>query len=118
MKFDRDDRADASQVEDRRGGGFPGGGYGVGGGLGVVGVIVVVIFKLLSGDTRGAVDVAVDSTDPRTAPQRGQTQAAPAGSAAISGSCEGVSSDSDPAKFIVCVETNVQSFWTKELPRS
>jgi predicted metalloprotease len=117
MKFGGDDRADASTVEDRRGrGGFPGGGYGVGGGLGVVGVIVVVVFKLLSGDTQGAVDVALDNADPRTAPQ--PTVASPVTSAAISGSCEGVNSESDPAKFIVCVETNVQAFWTKELPRA
>jgi hypothetical protein len=93
----------------------------VGGGLGVVGIIVVVVFKLLAGDTRGAVDVALDGTDPRTDPRnapQGPAKTGPAGSAAISGSCEGVSSDSDPAKFIVCVETNVQSFWTKELPRA
>lgn len=116
MKFGGDDRADASQVEDRRGGGFPGGGYGVGGGLGVVGVIVVVVFKLLSGDTRGAVEVAVDNATAPNQPSRAQT--APTTTAPISGSCEGVNSDSDPAKFIVCVETNVQAFWTKELPRA
>jgi predicted metalloprotease len=33
----------------------------------------------------------------------------------LSGSCEGVNSESDPAKFIVCVETNVQSFWSGAL---
>jgi hypothetical protein len=41
VRFDDDDRADESQVEDRRGGGFPGGGLGMGfGGLGIAGGVI------------------------------------------------------------------------------
>ena len=47
MKFDDSDRADASQVEDRRGdGGCPIGRIGVGGGLGAVIVVVLVVLRL------------------------------------------------------------------------
>ena len=31
------------------------------------------------------------------------------------GSCGGVTSENDPAKFVVCVETNVQAFWRRQL---
>ncbi len=110
MKFDDSDRADGGQVEDRRG--FPTG--RVGGGLGVVGVIVVVAFKLLTGDTHGAAEVVLDNT-------LGQGPTAPEGPAVpqapITGTCKGVTSETDPAKFIVCVETSVQTFWASALPR-
>ena len=50
--------------------------------------------------------------------QRGVETGAPVprgSQAAITGSCRGVTSESDPAKFIVCVETNVQAFWRRQL---
>ncbi len=108
MKFDDGDRADGGQVEDRRG--FPTG--RVGGGLGLVGVVVVVAFKLLNGDTRGAAEVVLQNAG-------GQTPSSPAAPQApiAPGSCKGVTSETDPAKFIVCVETNVQTFWAGELPK-
>ena len=85
------------------------------GGLGIIGLLIVGAIKLLGGDV-------VTSEDP---PSQGQTQrqapggpqnAAPQG-AKVSGSCEGVTSATDQGKFIACVETNVQSFWTRELPQ-
>jgi predicted metalloprotease len=33
----------------------------------------------------------------------------------LAGSCRGVDSTNDPAKFIVCVESNVQAFWRRQL---
>ena len=99
MQFDGTDNADGSMVEDRRGSRYMGAGVG---GLGVVGTIVYVLFRLLSGDTPA-------TADNRPAPQRPTHAVTP-----ISGTCEGVTSDTDQAKFIVCVETNVQAFWTKE----
>ena len=56
MKFDEGDQAGG--VEDRRGGGITG--MHVGGGLGVIGMIVVVVYRLLSGDSHGAAEVVLD----------------------------------------------------------
>src|SRR6202034_281553 len=36
--------------------------------------------------------------------------------AALGGSCQGASSRVDQAKFISCVESNVQAFWKSRLP--
>lgn len=109
MRFGRDDDADSGQVEDRRG--ISGGGLALGGGgLGIAGVIIYVVIRLLGGnvtvDTGGA-------PSPSTAP------AAPdnAQNDRLGGSCQGVSSEGDPAKFISCVVSNVQRFWARELPR-
>ena len=41
MRFSATDRAETSQVEDRRGMRFPGGMVGAGGGLGLVGLVIV-----------------------------------------------------------------------------
>jgi len=110
MKFGRGDSADSSTVEDRRG---MGRGIGVaGGGLGLVGLVVVLIVRALGGD----VDLGNGGGapgDPGPAPgSRTETT-----SASLGGSCEGVTSGTDQAKFIACVETNVQNFWKGELPR-
>jgi predicted metalloprotease len=110
MKFGDEDRADGGQVEDRRG--FPTG--RVGGGLGVVGVVIVVAFKLLNGDTRGAAEVVLENAG-KTPSSQESPQAPP--TPLKPGSCAGVTSETDPAKFIVCVETNVQSFWAATLPQ-
>lgn len=116
MKFNDDDQADASQVEDRRGQrfGFPGGRMGAGvGGLGLVGTLVYVALQALLG---GGDPGPLLRDQERRLPCWPQSPA-PSGRA-LSGSCWGVTSEIDPAKFIVCVETNVQSFWRHELPRS
>jgi len=109
MRFGSDDDADSSEVEDRRGGG---GGFGGpmlvgGGGLGIVGVIAYVIIRLLGGD------VQIDNGPPAPLPPG---PSAP-DNRALGGSCQGVTSTSDPAKFISCVVSNVQRFWARALPR-
>ena len=120
MKFDETDRADSSQVEDRRGIHFPGGGYGAGaGGISLLGLLVYMAFRLLGGEVRAVPD---DPSPPAPGQRHGPSQQGPSrapvrgGPAApLTGSCAGVTSSSDQAKFIVCVETNVQSFWAREL---
>ena len=121
MRFGPGDDADSSTVEDRRG--FPGGRLGMaGGGLGVVGVIVVALVRMLGGDVITTGTTGDDRTrtgagtrpaEPRSSQIQTQTR-----SASLSGSCEGVTSSTDQGKFIACVETNVQSFWREELAKS
>ena len=117
MRFGQGDSADSSTVEDRRG--FPGGRVGMaGGGLGIVGVLIVVLVRALGGTvddgTSGAPPNGAPPSDPRGPTPSHNTQT----SAALSGSCEGVTSTTDQGKFIACVETNVQSFWRNELAKS
>ena len=114
MRFGRDDNADASSVEDRRG--FPGGRVGIaGGGLGLVGIVVVMLVRLLGGD----VDVgSAPSSAGQTAPQGTNPGAQRTPATSLGGSCEGVTSGTDQAKFVACVETNVQAFWRGELAKS
>lgn len=107
MKFGSNDSADSSTVEDRRG--FPGGRVGVaGGGLGVVGLLLYLVVRALGGD----VDTGNGGTATSGPAPESQTQTT---SATLSGSCQGVTSGSDQAKFITCVETNVQNFWRQQL---
>ena len=116
MKFGSDDDADSSQVEDRRGeggGGYGGGGGGGrivlgGGGLGLVGVIAYVLLRVLAGDA-----VVDDSPRPHSRPTA--SSSSPARNTQLGGSCEGVTSQSDPAKFISCVVSSVQKFWSHSL---
>jgi predicted metalloprotease len=119
MKFDDSDNADESQVEDRRGSRFPGGGVGMGvGGLGLVGGVVYLIVQVLAANgnpAATAVERYIEDSQ-RNAPMG---PPAPAGSHDnLGGSCAGVSSVSNQAKFVVCVETNVQAFWRKQLAAS
>jgi len=117
VQFDDSDEADSSQVEDRRGARFPGGRLGAGvGGLGLVGGTIYVVLQLLAGSgnqTAGEIGRIIEQTQREHAmgPQTPGTRL-PAGP---SGSCRGVDSKNDPAKFIVCVETNVQAFWRRQL---
>jgi len=119
MRFSDDDRADASQVDDRRGQGggfgFPGGRLGVGaGGLGVVGTLIYFAFQLLGGNATPP----GDSANTRPGSPNGMPPSAPeATNAALGGSCAGASSSADQAKFISCVESSVQTFWRGRLPR-
>src|SRR4029453_13043988 len=113
MRFDDSDRADPSQVEDRRGQRWrsPAGRPGVGvGGLGVAGTLVYIALQLLAGSGGPLDGLGAAGDEPQELPS------APGG-ASLAGSCRGVTSESDPAKFIVCVETNVQAFWRRELGR-
>ena len=109
MNFGNDDDADGSQVEDRRGQSFGGPMMLGGGGLGIAGVVVYVLIRLLGGN------VVVDNGGGGGQPY--PTQQAPqyAGhdNQSLGGSCQGVTSTSDPAKFISCVVSNVQHFWQK-----
>src|ERR1700761_5411039 len=108
MQFGSDDDADSSQVEDRRGQSFGGPIMLGGGGLGLVGVVAYVIIRLLGGN----VVVGNGGGGPIAPPAPyEQPQAAP--NESLGGSCQGVTSTSDPAKFISCVVSNVQHFWQK-----
>jgi predicted metalloprotease len=115
MRFGAGDSADSSTVEDRRG--FPGGRLGMaGGGLGLVGLLVALVFQALGGDQSGAgggPSSGPAQSDPQPA-SHSRTQT----TASLGGNCQGVTSDTDQGKFIVCVETNVQSFWRQELAKS
>ncbi len=121
MKFDDSDQADSSEVEDRRGSRFPGGRVGAGvGGLGLVGGAVYLVLQVLAGSgnqTAGQLTRAIDQARQGQGQGYNQPDYSPRQlPAAPSGSCKGVDSVNDPAKFIVCVETNVQSFWRRRLP--
>ncbi|MEO7110482.1 MAG: neutral zinc metallopeptidase [Polyangiaceae bacterium] len=117
MKFGSDEEVNQS-VEDRRADSGGGGGwgpmhYGAGaGGLGLVGVIAVVIIRALGGD------VTVDDGSGNASTNDPSATANPANNGATptaGQSCAGASSSTDQAKFVACVETDVQSFWAKQL---
>jgi predicted metalloprotease len=117
VKFDDSDRVDTSEVEDRRGRRFPGGSVGAGaGGLGLVGAAVYVVLRLLAAggnQTAGEISRAIDDSQ-----RTGTNPSAGMGGVEaqhLAGSCRGVDSQNDPAKFVACVETNVQGFWGREL---
>ncbi|APR80193.1 YpfJ protein, zinc metalloprotease superfamily protein [Minicystis rosea] len=99
--------ADGSEVEDRRG--FPGGGLGLAGsGLGLLGLIVVGVVRLLGGE--------VTTSDGHRPPRHDNDKSARAPShAPVGGSCQGVSSSTDQGKFVTCVQTHVQRFWAAKL---
>ncbi len=115
MKFGLGDNADASTVEDRRG--SRGRTIGVaGGGLGVVGFLLVMLVRALGGtvdDGSGGAGPSGPQPDPRANP----ASQASTTSATLGGSCQGVTSETDQAKFVTCVETNVQTFWRDELAK-
>lgn len=122
MKFGAGDNVNSS-VEDRRG--LTPMHYGAGaGGLGVVGVIVYVVIRLLGGD--------VEIADPRGGASGGQASQddTPGANGANGGattnggavdtptageSCVGASSQADQGKFVACVETSVQKFWATQI---
>ena len=98
---------------------FPGGGVGMGvGGLGVVGGIIYLVVQVLASNgspTAAAVERLIEQNQrdvqmgPPVPPGQHQN---------LSGSCAGVNSTNDVAKFAVCVESNVQAFWRKQLAAS
>ncbi len=103
MKFGADDKVNGA-VEDRRGMSFRTLGAGAGG-LGVVGAIVLFLLRALGGS---------DTTDDST-PQAPASPTSTIATPQAGGSCEGVSSKTDQAKFIACVESSVQRFWSHEV---
>jgi predicted metalloprotease len=115
MRFGQNDQADASQVDDRRGGGL--GRLGVGaGGLGIVGTLIYFAIQLLGGN----VTTSDDPGGPRPGSPNAMPPSGPATAttgASLGGSCEGATSSGDQAKFISCVESSVQAFWRTRLPR-
>jgi uncharacterized protein len=115
MRFDESDRVNESQIEDRRGGGFGRIGAGLGG-LGVIGTLALVALRALSGDSGAASELTRVLEGTRQLPRHGP--APRRGTSAFAGSCKGVTSATDNAKFIACVETNVQSFWKREFAES
>jgi hypothetical protein len=88
-----------------------------GGGLGLVGLLVALVFQALGGDRGGAGD-GTSSGPAQSDPQPASHSRTQTTSASLGGNCQGVTSDTDQGKFIVCVETNVQSFWRQELAKS
>ncbi len=95
---------------------FPGGGVGMGvGGLGLVGGLVYLAIQVWASSgspTGAAVSRLIEES------QRGVETGAPVprgSQTPLTGSCRGVTSESDPAKFVVCVQTNVQAFWRRQL---
>lgn len=86
--------------------------YGAGaGGLGFVGFVAFMIIRALGGDV--AVD---DGTDNASTTNDPSVSSANNGATPTAGqSCAGASSSTDQARFVACVETDVQSFWSKQL---
>jgi len=117
LKFDDSDQVDTSQVEDRRGRRVPGGPVGAGlGGLGLVGTAIYVVLRVMAAggnQTAGQLSRAIEDSQRTTGAYPGQGAAGEGRS--FTGSCRGVDSRNDPAKFVACVETNVQAFWGREL---
>jgi predicted metalloprotease len=114
MKFGSDEQVNES-VEDRRndsgGGGWGPMHYGAGaGGLGLVGVIAVLVIRALGGDVQVADDPSGSSTQNASADPANNGATPTAGQ-----SCAGASSSTDQAKFVACVETDVQHFWSTQL---
>ncbi|MGD0837574.1 MAG: neutral zinc metallopeptidase [Polyangia bacterium] len=116
VQFDDSDRADESQVEDRRGAGFSGGRVGVGvGGLGLVGGAIYLVLQLLASggnQTAGEIGRVIQHSRGVQVARETQPSRLPVGP---SGTCKGIDSKNDPAKFVVCVESNVQAFWHRQL---
>ena len=116
MRFDDSDKVDTSQVEDRRGRRMPGGPVGAGvGGLGLVGAAIYLVLRVLAAggnQTAGEISRAIeDSQQTGAGPGTARGGEGPP----ITGSCRGVDSRNDPAKFVACVESNVQAFWGRTL---
>jgi predicted metalloprotease len=110
MKFGNDDNVNSS-VEDRRGWGPAHYGAAGAGGLGIVGTVVVLIVRALGGDV--TVD---DGSGTPSSTEQTTSGNATTGSTPVAGeSCQGARSQVDQGKFVACVETNVQAFWSKKL---
>jgi len=97
---------------------FPGGRMGAGvGGLGLVGGLIYLGLQVLASggnQTAGEIARAIRENQGDNA-QDDRPGVTPT---QLEGSCRGVDSTNDPAKFIVCVESNVQAFWRRQLPQS
>ncbi|MBA9005272.1 KPN_02809 family neutral zinc metallopeptidase [Thermomonospora cellulosilytica] len=102
MDFEDDARLDASQVEDARGSGFPGGGLAIGGGA--VGIVGLVLALLLGVDITGGGGGG---------PER---QAQPAGN--LSAQCRtGNDADQSEDCRVVGVVNSIQRYWSEVFER-
>ena len=87
VKFDDSDRADPSEVEDRRGSRFPGGRAGAGvGGLGLVGGVIYLVLRVMAdngsptaGQLTRAIEEAQQNPGARTEPGAEATAREPLG---------------------------------------
>jgi uncharacterized protein len=101
MRFRPGARLDPSQVEDRRGVGFPGGGMAVGGGgLGIVGVLIYLAFTLLGG---GSGSSGLTPLDGNTV--TGDTASCTSGAAA---------NRSEDCRIVGDINS-IQAYWSKEV---
>jgi predicted metalloprotease len=97
MDFDDDVQLDSSQVEERSGGGIPGGNFTLGGGaVGIIGLIIAVIFGVNPANLTGG--------DPQ-----------PAASSALSGCRTGADADQSEKCRVVGVVNSVQNYWARTL---
>src|SRR6476661_11157204 len=108
MRFRPNARLDPSQVQDARGrGGLPGGGLAIGGGgLGVVGVIVYLLFALLSNGSGGG---PLGGLDGSTVAQQSPGQA-------LGSECQtGADANTRDDCRIVGYINSIQSYWSTAL---
>src|SRR4051812_44791288 len=111
MRYRRGARLDTSQIEDRRGrggiGGLPGGGLTVGGGgLGLVGLVVYLLFSLLSGG--GGLAGPLGNLDGSTVSEAPPSQA-------LGQECAtGADTTREDCRIVADVNS-VQAYWTKQL---
>jgi predicted metalloprotease len=100
MDFDDDVQLDASQVEERSGGGIPGGNFTLGGGaIGIVGLIIAVLFGVNPANLTGG------GGDPQ-----------PAATSNLRSGCKtGADADQSAKCRVVGVVNSVQSYWAKTL---
>jgi predicted metalloprotease len=102
MRFDEDSRLDTSQVQDTRSG-IPGGRIAIGGGAGVLGLVVYLLFNLLSGGAPGALP-GVEQV------QSDNTQ--------LEQECKtGEDANTKQDCRVVAVVNSVQTFWAQEFER-
>lgn len=114
MKFNDNARLDASQVQDRRGGGMrPGGAMMVGGGgLGILILIVGLIFGV-----DPAVLTSVVEQTSGTAPQAQQRPADAGTGSTLAQDCRvGADANARDDCRIVGIVNSIQDYWSKKLP--
>jgi predicted metalloprotease len=116
VSFRDDARLDSSQVEDARGGrfpGIPGGGLAVGGGgLGIVGIVLALVFTVFSGG--GGLGGGLGKLDDRSA---GGGYGAPQAGSSLSDCRTGADANAREDCRIVGYVNSIQAYWRDELAR-